>query len=1027
MTAASYLSLIAAFLRRIRYIFVAVAGLYAAWLLFAWLALPPILQSQAEKFVLARSGHHLTMDRPAFNPFLLRLHLRNVKLTEPDGAHLLSFRNLIVDFSTTSLFRRAYVFDEIALDNLDATLIVLPKNRLNWSGLIDAFRSKEKKPSSELPRLVIRKISLTGAQAYLADRRTATERAARIEPMTLELNDLSTLPNGKGRYEVTARTSFGANIAWDGVLTLKPVSMAGHLRVDGISLSRLASYMPLPATIAAPQGVARFSLSYRAGMIEDVFNLKLSNIAARLDDFKVQGKTDASAVVSAGRIALDGGRFDLTKRRVGFQTLAISGGNLQAVRDAKGRINWQVLLPKPAKQAAAPQSAAPGWHYRIEKIALSGFGLQLRDAGPGASFALEDIAAETGPVSDDLGQPLPVKVSLRSRDGGTFSAEGTVVPTAPSADLQIKLDGLNLAPVQPYLARTTTLKLTSGNVSSDGHLVFVGKNADYTGGFAVRNLRILTTDGQVFLAWTSLSSTTLAVSNAKLRMRELLLDGLDTRLIIAKDKSINFTKILRTSAAKPAVPPPSAPQTADVSAPVSPVAAPVPPAVKPAAPLFPVHIARLRILRSQMEFADHSLALPFGTHIHALNGTLVNISTRQGGAPARLLVNGQIDDYGMAHGEGLVDLFKPTDNLDIKVDFTNVEMARLTPYSATFAGRKIESGKLTLHLQYKIKNRQMLGDNQIIMDKITLGERVKSPQAKDLPLELAIAILEDSDGRIDLGLPVSGSLDDPKFSYGGIIWKAITNVLTKIVTAPFRALGALFGGGDDKFDGIVFVAGSPALSPPEQEKLNAFAAGLQKHPKLGVTLHGTWSEADRSALQDLELRRQIAGKLGLSTEGDPGLLTPDQPKVKEALEALYSSKFGNGGLAAMREGYGKANPGKIETPTSGRIMSLFTGLIGSKKDLSATEVAGLKGADFHVILYKKLVAAEVVTDAALQQLAQARGNLILSGLQKAQAPMDRIKLDAVAKADADGKEVPVKVDMAPVAPPPDQTAAPAHP
>jgi hypothetical protein len=141
-------------------------------------------------------------------------------------------------------------------------------------------------------------------------------------------------------------------------------------------------------------------------------------------------------------------------------------------------------------------------------------------------------------------------------------------------------------------------------------------------------------------------------------------------------------------------------------------------------------------------------------------------------------------------------------------------------------------------------------------------------------------------------------------------------------------------------------------------------------------------------------------------------LTPDQPKVKEALEALYIGRFGSGGLAAMREGYDKANPGKIDTPASGQIMSLFTGLIGSKKDLSAAEVAGLKGADFHAILYQRLVTAETVTDAALQQLAQARGNLVLSELQKAQAPMDRVKLDAVAKADADGKNVPFKVDMA---------------
>ncbi len=190
-----------------------------------------------------------------------------------------------------------------------------------------------------------------------------------------------------------------------------------------------------------------------------------------------------------------------------------------------------------------------------------------------------------------------------------------------------------------------------------------------------------------------------------------------------------------------------------------------------------------------MDFADYSLILPFGTRIHNLRGSIAGLSNRPD-AVGQIELDGEVDDYGMARAVGHVELGNPTNSLDMRVQFRNVEMTRLTPYMATFAGRKIESGKLSLDLQYKIKQRQLQGENQVIMDKLTLGERVESPTAKDLPLDLAVALLQDSDGRIDLGLPVSGSLDDPEFSYGSLVWKAITNVLTKIVTAPFRALGA---------------------------------------------------------------------------------------------------------------------------------------------------------------------------------------------------------------------------------------------
>jgi hypothetical protein len=412
----------------------------------------------------------------------------------------------------------------------------------------------------------------------------------------------------------------------------------------------------------------------------------------------------------------------------------------------------------------------------------------------------------------------------------------------------------------------------------------------------------------------------------------------------------------------------------------------------------------------QLDFADRSLALPFGTHIHALTGTIVNISSKPGGAPARLTLGGQIDNYGSARAEGRLDLFNPTNLLDIKAAFNNVEMKSLTPYSATFAGRRINSGKLTLNLQYGIKNRQLTGDNKVVMDQLTLGDRVESPEAKDLPLDLAIAILEDSKGRIDLGLPVKGSLDDPQFSFGGIIWDAFVNVVTNIVTAPFRALGALFGG-DEEFHGLVFEPGQPALSPSEREKLVHFAAALNQRPNLSVTVRGTWADADRVALQDLALRQQLAGKLGLSTDGDPGPITPDQPKVKSALEDLYADRFGNGALAGLKEGYRKANPGQLPETTGGQVMSALTGLIGTKSSLSDQDIDAIKGIDFHALLYQKLRDAEVMPDSKLQALAQARGEGIIKELSEANAPLDRVTLQAAEKVDAGDEEIPLKMEL----------------
>ncbi|HNA28563.1 MAG TPA: DUF748 domain-containing protein, partial [Thiobacillaceae bacterium] len=372
--------------------------------------------------------------------------------------------------------------------------------------------------------------------------------------------------------------------------------------------------------------------------------------------------------------------------------------------------------------------------------------------------------------------------------------------------------------------------------------------------------------GARFLAWKQLASDSVSASQEALDIDELKLDSLGMKLVIYQDKTVNLKKILKAEAPPPE---PNGQMAGGKAAePAKPVEAAAgqearPPQAADPAPAYRMNIDRIRIEHGEMDFADLSLALPFGTRIHDFKGAFNGISTKPGSA-AELELDGRVDDYGLARAVGQLDLFNPTGFMDIKTVFRNVEMTNLTPYTATFVGRKIQSGKLSLDLEYKIKDRQLLGQNQIVMDKLTLGERVESPTAKDLPLDLAIAILQDSDGKIDLGLPVSGSLDDPQFSYGQIIWKAIGNIITKIVTAPFRALGALFGGGGEKLEKVAFEAGEAGLTPPEKEKFKQIAQILAKRPGLALTVQGAWSaEIDRPAMKELQLRRAVAEKMGV--------------------------------------------------------------------------------------------------------------------------------------------------------------------
>lgn len=749
----------------------------------------------------------------------------------------------------------------------------------------------------------------------------------------------------------------------------------------------------------------------------------LESLAVSLSGIRLASGSKPLLVL--GGLNLEGGNIDLATRALRVGRLSLTNGRIDAVRDARGRIALlEAFRPVAAKPLPAPRGTnneAPGWRYQVDQVGLSGFQFGLRDetVRPVGGLTLQDVEATASGLSDNLKQPLPVKLGFKVKEGGRFQAEGKVIPERLRADIKLQLDGLALAPAQPWLGQVANLTLLSGRASSQGRVRFDGKAAsarqlDFKGGFVVDDLLLKESEtGERFLAWKRLGSDTVSVTPTGLDIDELKLDSLGAKLVIYPDKTVNLKKILRTPAAAPGGEGATV-DSSESSAKANPTSlTPGPSPGGRGEKTFRLNIDRVRVEHGEVDFADLSLALPFGTRIHDFKGALNGISS-QPGAVAELELDGRVDEYGLARVVGRIDLFDPTSFMDIKTVFRNVEMVNLTPYTATFVGRKIESGKLSLDLEYKIMKRQLLGENQIIMDKLTLGERIQSSTAKDLPLDLAIAILRDSDGRIDLGLPVSGSLDDPQFSYGRIIWKAIGNILTKIVTAPFRALAGLFGGDGEKLEKIAFEAGEPGLTPPEKEKFKQIATILGKRPGLALDVHGAWSASiDRPVLKERQLRRAVIERMGvkLAADEDAGPISTTNPKARTALETLYASRFGEQAWKTLQARWLQANPEKSREEGTGRMLSRLQGLPNTEVPLAEADGSALKGSDLYAMLYARLLEQESVGDDALRQLAERRTRAIIEGLVQAGAPRERLQAAAISDYPGEGKAVPVKLEL----------------
>jgi hypothetical protein len=262
-------------------------------------------------------------------------------------------------------------------------------------------------------------------------------------------------------------------------------------------------------------------------------------------------------------------------------------------------------------------------------------------------------------------------------------------------------------------------------------------------------------------------------------------------------------------------------------------------------------------------------------------------------------------------------------------------------------------------VQYKIKDSKLVGDHRIIMDNLTLGERVESPNAMNLPLDLALALMKDADGKIDLGLPVSGDLDNPQFSYGQVILKAIVNLFTKIITAPFAIIGKLIGVESENLDSIGFEPSSIALPPPEREKLKQLAEALKKRPNLRLEVQGCFdAKADADAMKSLSLRRSIAGHAGiqLKPEEDPGPIDFTDLKTQKALETIYRERFSPDALRQFREQLKES--------------------AAEKKPQAPAKEADAE-LEFYQKIYDKLFETEPLEEARMAETARQRADAIL--------------------------------------------------
>jgi len=744
-------------------------------------------------------------------------------------------------------------------------------------------------------------------------------------------------------------------------------------------------------------GNVNLSLSANAQQRDGLLAAGVNDLDLALQDISMSKAGMPERLLQIDQARLQQGQMDLAAQSILIEKIALNGGKTQMVRQKDGRIDWENVWQQKEAQPIADstdqtQSKAKPWRVDVAKFSLDEFNLALSDQTPPtpAQLHLSPITLQLSGISSALDKPIGLELGIAVNEGGKLNLSGQLNAGSPAAELDVKLEQLSLLPLRPYLQPVANIELKSGRFSSNGHLSYAssGQGAlSYKG--AVRIDELLVTESsassETLIGWKLLDAAELNLSLQPegLRIKEVLLTQPAGKFVIDKERNTNWQNVFIKQ---------NAVETTDVAATTS--------------EQFPVSVERLQIDDGQLDFADFSLPLPFSTRVHDLNGSIIGISTAPG-ARASSSLKGRVDEFGSASIKGEIAPFDPLLFTDMRVIFTNLNMADMTPYTAKFAGYAIDSGKLSLDLGYKIDGRKLQGENQIVLNQLKLGDKVESPDAIDAPLELAIALMQDSKGIIDLGLPIRGNLDDPEFSIGHLVVKAVGNLITKIVTAPFRLLGALFSIEADDLDSVAFEPGSSNLAPPEQEKLLGVAKVLRERPKLMLEIQGQFDKnVDGAALRELAIREEIGRRLGrkpaAGSQPDPVSLTDSAIQV--VLEELFAERVSAEELAKLK------NPDKPQQGVTG------TGGDGKgpkPEEQPALAQAVAPRADLYEKLYRRLIDTHSLGVAELKNLANDRAREIAQSLKETGKVADvRIRqLEAVPVTATAPSEVISKLNL----------------
>ncbi len=735
---------------------VTVALLVVYAVLGFWVA-PGIVKSRTVEALSERTGRQITLQDVSVNPFALSVTFRGFLVSDRDGELVLSFDELYVNYEIISLLTGVQTFSEISIVNPHIRALVRVDGSMNLADVMPATPTADSTagaaPAEEEPvALVIDHLLVKSGHLIYEDRNRTTPFMTQLDSLSLSLRDFTTRPNEEGLYEFAATTEKGEGIAWKGDVMFRPLRSSGSLSLSGFKAATLWEFMQDQVYWKITGGTLEVRSDYAIDLSKEPIEFVIRNGSGSSRGLRLEDTRDTSEAVVLPQVSITGVDADVIQRSVRIGTIAAAGGTLKAAYLPDSTLTIQTLFdPKPDPRAK-PDTAGP-WSMVLGKLSLTDFTVPFADyrIDPPAEFDIVPLDVTLENYCYNAPGTATLRVQASVNRSGRISLAGPYVPEPLATSLTVNVDTLPLPVFQPYVTASADLAVKAGTVTVKGALRYSAMGAlsrsEFSGDVRIRNFRAVDTFTELdFLRLPVLDLRRIRYSSdpAALSISSIAGKQVYARFIVDTIGITNVQRILRRL-----------PDTTSVEGEGS-----QKPAAPPAQPQTKTRIDEITITDGTLDFSDLSLRPNFVIGIHDLNGAVKGLSSEEL-ARADVDLAGRVDRYAPATIRGQFNPLTEEAFTDVTFKFDGIELTTFTPYAGKFMGYKIDKGKMNLDLRYRLNNQYLKGENKIVLDQLTLGQKLEGPSVTDLPVKLAIALLKDSRGVIDLDIPVEGDLNDP--------------------------------------------------------------------------------------------------------------------------------------------------------------------------------------------------------------------------------------------------------------------------